>query len=1012
MKNFTFIAFLLLMALIINAQNQKSRSILYKTNLEKGLSVEISDQAIPYAPGYIRQTDQSDDAGMIWQTSDAAAIGSKVKVSGTTGETFNTWYLNNVRTSLYGSTSTPIWEVQPACDYEWPIDMTEDGQYVAQGYYSNLEIFLHSNNIPVWAAAVTGNITGLQLRDDGQKVYVSSDNTQGTSFVSAFSFGNSTPDWTVPFPGSSVALVLNGADNRLLFCQYGGEYNKLWVMNPSDGSAIWDTTFKSQNAPSISYDGKYIASGDYSGYLYLYEFNEITGKYFEKWNYKVNGSSAWVAGIGISADGSYIAAGSLVFLTSSYEGDLYLFRNYSPQPLWIASGMGDMVASVDVSDDGSLIACGGWGPMTNNKPDIYFFRRQSSNPYFTVNSPGSIFSLDLSPDGKLCSATGKAVHAREMGSGGNLYHINSNPGGGLVHGSVNQQGTTDLMGAKIQVEGLDTYFDITDHTGQYSINYIPAGIYNITASKPGFYPYTHSMVQVGDGQIIDLSFDLDPTGAAPAQLIASHGSGLSVFLDWNPPVSGNITGYNIYRKRYVEEPFPVEPLATIDQNSSDFVDNTALPLIHYYYTVTAKLDNDLETPFSNVADGWITTTFITNEISAYLHSAPTIDGTISPGEWDGAFTIDQSDFLGKNDNLVNPVGSVIGYYMVDPYLSMLYVAVENFNDVVLEDHDEIALYVDDNNDGVYPATGDDSEGNYWAVYYASGNLIRYRPIYNTGGVGTVIELANPQIQVSNATGHIVYEFAIPLGSDENWKINRNAQSQSGMFMFALDDPSNFDGYWPCTNPQIFSPVGYGTITFGAADQTPPPPSDLSLFWFPDAPFNVMLNWTTAGINDFDHNNVYWSEDGGQTFSLYDETIGTQYFIELPGVANYHFYITTVDKTYHESDPSNIAICDLILKVPEMENTQDFIITSTGTNPFRTQYEVRLNVQNNLTVESRIYGITGNPVKVLNPVSGSQAEVILQWDGTTDSGIKARPGVYLMQITTKNHRETLRLILIE
>jgi len=1011
MKNLSILLVFLFATSVLSAQRVSSWSVQSKTDNIKGITHEISDTPGNASIQPIIQTGGVKEAGLIWQASDAAGIGSKVKVSGNTAETFNTWYLNNVRASLYGNTSNPIWEVQPACDYEWPIDMTEDGQYVAQGYYSNMEVFFHNSHVPIWAAGVTGNITGVQLTNDGQKIFVSSDNS-GTSFVSAFSFGNSTPDWTVPFPGTAVALVLNGAANRLIFCQYGGEYNKLWVLNPSDGSGIWDTTFKNQNPPAISFDGKYIVSGDYSGYVYLYEFNENTGKYFEKWNFKVNGSSAWVAGMGISADGNYIAAGSLVFLTSTYEGDLYVFRNYSPQPIWSASGMGDMVAAVDLSDDGAIIACGGWGPLTNNKPDIFLFRRQSSTPYFTINSPGSIFGLDLSSDGKYCSATGKGVHARVMGSGGNLYHINSNPGGGEVHGFVNLEGSTDLLGARIEVEGLDTWFDISDNTGHYSIKFIPAGIYNIIASKPGYIPYTYSMIQIEEGGIVSLLFDLQPTGPAPMQLIASKGASLSVMLDWTPPATGNITGYNIYRKRYAEEPFPADPIATVGQQNSDYDDNTALPVFHYFYTVTAILDNGLETPFANVVEGWITTTFITNEIDAYLCTAPIIDGTISPGEYDCAFQIDQSDFLGKNDNSVNPIGSVMGYYMASPDKSMLYVAVENFNDVVLEDHDEIALYVDDNNDGTYPATGDDSEGNYWAVYYASGNLIRYRPIYNTGGVGTVVELTDPQIEVSIATGHMVYEFAIPLGSDQNWKINFNEQSQSGMFMFALDDPSNFDGYWPCTNPQIFNPVDYGTITFGGADQTPPAPSGLTLFWFPEAPFNVMLDWTTAPINDFDHNNIYWSNDGGLTFNLYDETIGTQYFIELPGVANYHFYVTTMDKTGHESDPSNIAICDIISSLPENQPSKNYLVSDIQPNPFREQVSFNVSSFKASHVSILITGTDGMLIRSLFSGTLSEGTHRFVWDATTQAGVKARPGIYLMQINSGYEKVVKKLVLTE
>ena len=125
----------------------------------------------------------------------------------------------------------------------------------------------------------------------------------------------------------------------------------------------------------------------------------------------------------------------------------------------------------------------------------------------------------------------------------------------------------------------------------------------------------------------------------------------------------------------------------------------------------------------------------------------------------------------------------MGYFKVDAGLTSLYVAVDNTIDTELNDHDEVALYIDDNNDGFYPAPGDSTEGNYWAVYYSSGNLIRYRPIYSNGGVGFTEVLENPQIEVSAATGHIVYEFVLPLGSTDVWQIDYNSQNQSGLLHF-------------------------------------------------------------------------------------------------------------------------------------------------------------------------------------------------------------------------------------
>ena len=281
------------------------------------------------------------------------------------------------------------------------------------------------------------DVRGIQIRNDGWRVFVAAANpvTQDSTFVYCFQFGQSIPVWVKSFAGNYTALVLSKSGNRLLLGEYGGGNNKLFVLNPATGAVIFQTAFADQYPPAISDDGNYIVSGDFSGHVFLLEYNESAATYTEKWNYTVNGANSWVAGMGISGDGTTIAIGTLMFpATGGNDGELYVFNNYSPVPLWIYPSMGDMVQCVDLSSDGSIIAAAGWGPLNNSTPDILLFRKQSNVPYLTVNSPGSNFCLDLSADGKMCVAGGKAIHARAFGNGGKLFNINSDPGGGTLKG--------------------------------------------------------------------------------------------------------------------------------------------------------------------------------------------------------------------------------------------------------------------------------------------------------------------------------------------------------------------------------------------------------------------------------------------------------------------------------------------------------------------------------------------------------------------------------------------------
>jgi len=372
---------------------------------------------------------------------------------------------------------------------------------------------------------------------------------------------------------------------------------------------------------------------------------------------------------------------------------------------------------------------------------------------------------------------------------------------------------------------------------------------------------------------------------------------------------------------------------------------------------------------------------------------------ISPGEWSDSFEADISNFLGRRDNIIKPIGSVMAWFKVNADKSSLYVAVDNSFDTVLEDHDEIALYVDDNNDGLYPAPGDSTEGNFWAAHYASGDVIRFRPIYSTGGVGSTFLLPNPEIKVSTATGHIVYEFVIPLGTASNWQIGFNNQDQSGIFIFALDDPINYDGWWPCLNQNIFTAEGYGVITFGAVDEIPPPPQNLIL----ENPVaqNIMLEWDQPNITDFGHFNIYWSTDGGATFPKLDSTIGVQYFLTVPSNGLYKFYVTTVDRAGHESVPSNIVETNVVIGIPETDQANSLTMIKLGPNPFTRQLYIDFRVRNETFLTVRIFDINGKLLKTLYDSKITAGMHHIGWNGKDQAGHDLQPGIYMVRFYPEN-----------
>ncbi len=1009
MKIFTFLfslSFLIICGQALTQINNYNQ-IKTITNPETGMQVLRASGENSLQPGPNSFDNQTKDVDINWQFSDAAAIGSKIQVSSQTSQTFMSWWLNNERISLYGNSSTPVWENPVVTDWEWPIDMTEDGMWAASGYNNVAQVYNTTSSTIYWEVILDGTVFGIKLNPEGTQLFVAT-NFAGNSYLSSFTVGTTTPDWEVMFTGDGTVFTASDDASKLVLCQYSG-VNKMWVIDGVNGNVLFDAFYKNQLAPGLSYDGDVIVNGDYSGNVHVYYFDETNNTYYEKWDYKVGGggTSAWVLGMSVSGDGNTIAVGTLVFLTGGgYDGEMYVFNSWSPTPLWVYTNTGDEVCSIDMSYDGSLIAAASWGPLDHSKPDFYLFRKESDDPILSINTAGSFNSVDISSDGTLCAVTGKAVHNREFGSGGILYNVDSNPDGGLVSGLIDLENTTDNSNAKVVVNELDNYFAYSNNEGAYELKYIPAGTYSITASKIGYYPETINNVEILEGETTILDISLTETGNPPYWLNATQGAGLTVGLTWTCDDPQNFNGFNLYRKNIEEDLFPDEPIATFPNDIFNYEDTNIIPLTTYYYAVTAIIEPGIESPYSNISEGWMSSGFITNEISAFTGTAPVIDGVISAGEWDDAFLLDASDFLGRYDNVSNPVGSVPMYYKVNDDMTELYVACINFNDTVLEDHDEVALYIDDNNDKSYPVPDDLTEGNYWAAYYASGSEIKYRPIYNTGGTGDIILLENPQIAVSDATGYIVYEFVIPMGDTEYWEVNPNEDNQSGLFSFTLDDPSAFDGYWPCDNPEIFIPLDYGTISFGVEDEVPPPPTGLSVWWYENEGINIILGWVPPEINDFSHFNIYISENSAP-FELLDNTIGRQYF-HMASADYIEFVITTVDNSGQESELSEIAIYDFTIGTSEI---MDPLSTSIFPNPSQGTFHISLNVLEAGNYSLSIIGLDGSLLSTIFEGNLPIGNADFEWDGTTQSGTPAPNGVYLLRLYGKQMVKTDKLILL-
>jgi hypothetical protein len=83
-----------------------------------------------------------------------------------------------------------------------------------------------------------------------------------------------------------------------------------------------------------------------------------------------------------------------------------------------AGTLQNVVSDVVVSADGQRFAVGLWGDEAGLVDELRFYRRNQNAPVKSYNYPGSVYDLDISPDGQRVAVATKAVHANLYTGGG------------------------------------------------------------------------------------------------------------------------------------------------------------------------------------------------------------------------------------------------------------------------------------------------------------------------------------------------------------------------------------------------------------------------------------------------------------------------------------------------------------------------------------------------------------------------------------------------------------------
>ncbi len=399
-------------------------------------AITITNPEINYGKNLMKNENQNILSNSVnasstrWTFIDPVSIGNDVAVSGDGTTGVCGWGLNNERVSSYGNTNNaPFWEYSTSTQTDRNYVAVSDTGIIAVGSYKNIYMFNKNSNTPFFNFDLTtlpdtGTGGPIDITSNGEFI-VASVWRYDTSTVFGFNKNSTVSVWKFRIPTRIYGVRISGNDSLVIV----STYSRYWVINTYTGIVRYDgaITDGTQMTQGISGNGNIIATVNYRGYLKVYQWNGTA--YNLLWQYQEPPGTYynWFTAVDISYDGNYIAGGTLIFLSSSsYDGRLRYFKvSNGSTPLWSYLGLMDEVSWVSFSKNGKILAITSYGDIANTKNDFLIFKTTTGNnmPIYTENMPGSPFMCEVSNDGTTAYASGKAVHARVMGSGGTLYNV-------------------------------------------------------------------------------------------------------------------------------------------------------------------------------------------------------------------------------------------------------------------------------------------------------------------------------------------------------------------------------------------------------------------------------------------------------------------------------------------------------------------------------------------------------------------------------------------------------------
>ena len=234
--------------------------------------------------------------------------------------------------------------------------------------------------------------------------------------------------------------LLNGFDvaapANLRQARASDDCGRLYLALYNGLAEIWDTATGANlmsypigstfDAHALSGDGMSFAYGNFGG---LYVRRETSpGVWNQVAFMPVSAGGQYLGFVDLDADGSHAAWQQQRYSPAYDHVEVGLFDVAANAVVWSDShdapgtSMQLVNTGVQISADGTQVVGCTWGDSLNATPEVFGYDAAGAMS-MSLDTPGSVYEIDLDADGDVVAVGTKAVHANTSGNGGSIFCI-------------------------------------------------------------------------------------------------------------------------------------------------------------------------------------------------------------------------------------------------------------------------------------------------------------------------------------------------------------------------------------------------------------------------------------------------------------------------------------------------------------------------------------------------------------------------------------------------------------